>query len=73
MAVYYSDNFKTMSRERRNQLRILHILMLIKKDNRRIKLEHDLAIQFIERIRPKYVTVQMTHEQLDLCRTLLKE
>ena len=73
MAVYYSDDFKTMSRKRRNQLRILHILMLIKKDNRRIKLERDLAIQFIEHIRPKYVTVQMTHEQLNLCRTLLKE
>ena len=72
MAVYYSDNFKTMSRKRRNQLRILHILMLIKKDNRRIKLERALAIQFIESIRPKYVTVQMTHEQLALCRTLLK-
>ena len=72
MAVYYSDNFKTMSRKRRNQLRILHILMLIKKDNRRIKLEHDLAIQFIEYIRPKYVTVQMKHTELNLCRTLLK-
>jgi hypothetical protein len=72
MAVYYSDNFKTMSRKRRNQLRILHILMLIKKDNRRIKLEHDLAMQFIEYVRPKHVTVQMTHEQLDVCRTLLK-
>ena len=72
MAVYYSDNFKTMSRKRRNQLRILHILMLIKKDNRRIKLEHNLAMQFIEYIRPKHLTVQMTHTELNLCRTLLK-
>ena len=65
MAVYYSDSLRTMTPTRRNKLRVIHLLILIKKDNRRIQRERKQAHAFIDMIRP-YITVQITHEELKL-------